>query len=498
MVEHEALAASMADGAGVDVARPVAVGATADGDGLVALESVPGRRLLDLPPDEIDDALVRAVWREVAALHRRRIAHRWCDATHVLVRPDGRPVLVDHRWSVLAADDRTLAVDVAALAVSLSLLVGAERAVSAAAAELSADQLAAALPMVQPLVLPAPLRRRVRHTDTLDAVRSEMQRVAGLEEYELADVARISLGRVVGLFGTTVLLYVALAFASNWSAISDALSGADWSYLPVLVVLAGLGFVGGALSLMGAVPNRLPFLQTTQIMFAQSFLNRFTPANAGGMALRARYLQANGTDLPVAAASVGITSLASGALQVVLIVVFAVWAGDEDVLRFDLPDASSVALAILAVLVVAGAVLVTPWGRRVVFGPLRTNVAKVWSELSGVAAQPAKLGLLFGGAFIGKITTILAFTQACRAFDIDLAFAHLGLLYMMANTVASAAPTPGGLGAIEAALVAVLTGAGVEPAVALSAVLVFRLVTYWLPVPFCYAALVDVRRRQIV
>jgi len=29
-------------------------------------------------------------------------------------------------------------------------------------------------------------------------------------------------------------------------------------------------------------------------------------------------------------------------------------------------------------------------------------------------------------------------------------------------------------------------------------VLVFRLVTYWLPVPFCYAALADVRRRQIV
>jgi undecaprenyl-diphosphatase len=416
----------------------------------------------------------------------------------VLVDGAGHPTLIDTRWAVLSADDRLLAIDVATMAASLALLVGAPRAVAAAAEVLPSEVLAEALPLVQPLVLPPPLRRRVRRTELLGEVRDELQRAAGVEEYRVADVARISLGRIVGLVGTAVLVYVALAFASNWSAIADALGDADWSYVPAVLVLAFLGFPGGALSLMGAVPNRLPFLQTTQIMFAQSFLNRFTPANAGGMALRARYLQANGAELSVAAASVGITSLASGVLQAVLLVVFAVWAGDEDVLRFDLPDVSTIAVAILVVLVVAGAVMATPWGRRTIFGPLSTTVSKIWRELSGVAAEPAKLALLFGGAFVGKITTILAFTESARAFGVDLAFPHLALLYMTANTVASAAPTPGGLGAIEAALVAVLTGAGVDPATALSITLVFRLATYWLPVPPGYVALADVRRRELV
>lgn len=498
VVEHEALAASLARRAGARVTSPLAVGTTADGDGLVVLEAVPGRPLTELHPDEIDDDLLRELWRQVAALRARRIAHRWCDASHVLVDDAGRPTLLDTRWAVLSADDRLLAIDVATLATSLALIVGPSRAVATAAEVLPADALADALPLAQPLVLPAAVRRRVRRTDLLEQVRAELQRAAGVEEYRVADIARVSVGRVVGLVGTAVLVYVALAFASNWSAISAALGDADWSYVPAILIFAFLGFPGGAVSLMGAVPDRLPFLQTTQIMFAQSFLNRFTPANAGGMALRARYLQANGADLPVAAASVGITSLASGVLQGVLLVVFAVWAGDEDALRFELPDASTVAVAILVVLVVAGAVMATPWGRRVIFGPLRTSVAKVWGELSGVAARPQKLALLFGGAFIGKITTILAFTQSCRAFDVDLAFPHLALLYMTANTVASAAPTPGGLGAIEAALVAVLTGAGVEPAVALSIVLVFRLATFWLPVPPSYLALADVRRRGVV
>jgi uncharacterized membrane protein YbhN (UPF0104 family) len=54
---------------------------------------------------------------------------------------------------------------------------------------------------------------------------------------------------------------------------------------------------------------------------------------------------------------------------------------------------------------------------------------------------------------------------------------------------AAASPTPGGLGAIEAALVAGLTGIGVPPGPAVSAVLTYRLATYWLPVLPGWAAL---------
>jgi undecaprenyl-diphosphatase len=53
---------------------------------------------------------------------------------------------------------------------------------------------------------------------------------------------------------------------------------------------------------------------------------------------------------------------------------------------------------------------------------------------------------------------------------------------MGAAAIAAAAPSPGGLGAIEAALVAGLTGVGMQPGPAVSAVLLYRLATYWLPV----------------
>ena len=48
--------------------------------------------------------------------------------------------------------------------------------------------------------------------------------------------------------------------------------------------------------------------------------------------------------------------------------------------------------------------------------------------------------------------------------------------------IAAAAPTPGGLGAMEAALVAGFTGIGMDGAIAVAIVLSYRLATYWLPI----------------
>jgi len=68
-----------------------------------------------------------------------------------------------------------------------------------------------------------------------------------------------------------------------------------------------------------------------------------------------------------------------------------------------------------------------------------------------------------------------------HAFGVSMGFAQAGALYLVANTVGSAVPTPGGVGGLEAALTAALLGAGVAGATAAAIVVLFRLATYWLP-----------------
>lgn len=491
LAEHEAYSALLAARSGVSVAPVVAAGTTVGGDGLVALEQVEGVGLDELPLEAVTDDLLDEVWRQVSLLHRQGLAHGWLTADHLLV-DDGTVTLLDLRWARHQAAPERLAADVATLVTSLALVVGAERSVAAAARALGTADLAAALPLVQPLVMPAELRKAVKdQKHVLPAVRDRLQEEAGDVDYQLADVARVGKAQLLTLLGGVVMGYVLLAFISSWSDISANLRAvAPWVYV-VLTFLASIPYVTGAGTLMAVSPAPLPFVEVVKLMFAQSFLNRFTPANAGGMALRVRYLQKHGVDLGGAAAGVGLTSVASGITQVVVIITFFVWSGSSTsgrALNFDIPKVNAIAWVVGIVSILGGLIWFTPWGRRVIGDRLVTTARQVWTTLKGIAGEPGRFVVLFGTCTISKFATITAFTVSCRAMDVTIAYPRLGLLYLTASSVASAAPTPGGLGAVEAALTAALTGVGVPPADALSAVFLFRLMTFWLPVPFGWLA----------
>lgn len=520
LVSHEAFASMLARQRGANVPEVLAVGETEGGDGILAVAVVDGVPLDELDLDQVTDEVLDAAWEQLIILREQGIAHRWLTAGHLLVTEpdptgidedaadgDGVEVIdlrtptvtvIDFRWAVRQATPAHLAADVAMLAVSLATIVGADRAVASAARVLDADALARALPLVQPLALPADVQHAISGNKAiLPLVRDRIQHAAGGAPYELADIERVGPRQVAALVGGVFITYSLLGFASNWSDITTALGRVSMVELPPLLLLSFLPFVAGAFSLISVVPRPLPFWESVEVMFGQSFLNRFTPANSGGMALRVRYLQKRGLDLGGAAAGVGLTSLASGICQVVVLVLFAAWAGSSSSATFSLPKASEVAVALLVLALVAGLVWFTPWGRRVVAKRVRTTGKQVTKTLRGLAHQPGRFVLLFGSTFVGKVAVIGAFVLSCGAVGIDLSVSRLGLLYLTASSVAAAAPTPGGVGAIEAALTAALTGVGVPSSDALSAVFLFRLLTYWLPVPFGWGAMQRLQRTVI-
>ena len=335
-----------------------------EGAMLLVVEHVDGVPLSAMTGDEIGDDLLEDMWRQVAALRSRRIAHRWLDAKHVRVR-DGAAVIVDFRSAVTAARDELLAADVVELLASTSALVGVPRAVAAARGVLGPAPLAEALPLLQPVVLRPRSREQMKPKGEMEALRVAVQEAAGVEKVELAQIQRITIKGVVSLVGSAVLAYYLISLLSDWQDIWETMKSADWSSLPWMLVLMVGSYVGGSISLMGAVNIDLAFGRTLEVMFGQSFLNRFTPANAGGMALRARYLQLAGTDLTVAAAAVGLTSAASGIVQGVLLVVFAFWGGATGAFGdISLPAASTVLLVLVAIAAVVGLVLLSGWGRE--------------------------------------------------------------------------------------------------------------------------------------
>lgn len=103
-----------------------------------------------------------------------------------------------------------------------------------------------------------------------------------------------------------------------------------------------------------------------------------------------------------------------------------------------------------------------------------------------------------GGIVQQNAGYVLALDASLRAFGAVLALPTVIGIYLVASTVGSVAPTPGGLGAVEAALVGGLTATGLPVATAVTAVLAFRTVTFWLPAPLGWIAILRLQRRGVV
>src|SRR6266496_1435281 len=473
--EHQALVAVMAERAGVAVPAIRQVIKSADGSVLLAMERVDGRSLDLIPAQRVSDTMIRELWKQVDGLHRARIAHRSLRAANVVVDGAARPWIVDFSFSELGATQRQMALDIAELLASLAVIAGADRAVAGAAAVIGRDGVAAAVPLLQPLAPSAGTRRAIaRHEGLLKQTRQAAAAVSGREDQELARIQRVrprTLLAIAAAAGAYYYLLPQLAkVGSGWHAILSA----DWAWLPLVIALSAATYLASAVALMGAVPRRLRFWPTVLAQLGSSFVNRVSPAN------------------------VGVNSLAGAVVHLILIVVFFTWAGKGLGKAFKLPSSSKLLLILAVILAVIGIVLATRPGRRFASGKLVPGLRSAAASLTRVAQNPAKMIMLFGGSALITLAYIGALAASIEAFGGGPDIVQIGAVYLAAAAIAAAAPTPGGLGPLEAALASLLTGVGMAAGPAFSAVLLYRLATYWLPVAPGWLSWRVLQRREYV
>ena len=531
-MEHEALAQRAAADAGARVAPVRGIVASPYGSvGLLedrvdggpvavvavhpASQSPPGPAVVPAPtPDEapvagprpaptavpaptLDRALVEDVWRQVEALHRARIAHRNLDLHDVWVTPQGRAELRGFDGAALAATDRDLALDRAQLLVSTALIMGAEAAVEVAVSAIGATVLTTAVPYLQPLALPSHTRRAWRNDKpVLDGLRSAIAQATGVEPAPLARLDRIRPRTAMSLAAFVVAFYVLLPQFGDFGDTVDAASDANWWWLAPMMLGSAATIVFAALSFVASVPEPIPFLPALRMQVASSFLSRIAPANTGTLAVGVRFLQRAGLDPGPAAAAVGLSTLAGFVVHLALMGAFLLWVGSSDV-GFSLPQADVIFIVITVALSTSGLVIgLVPAVRRRVLPPLLAQVRNAASSLADVLTDPVRVIGLIGGSTGITGSFILTLAAAVAAFGGGVSFPEVGAAYLVAAALGSAAPTPGGLGAVEAALVTALTGYGMSSGPAVSAALTFRLVTYWMPMIPGWFTFQQMQRRE--
>lgn len=490
-VEHEAFLALLAVQAGVRTPNPRLAAALTSRNAVLVQDRVQATGLDDLTADEITDEMIADLWDQVARLRSASIAHRDLRLGNMMVDSDGHAWLIDFGFAENAASRHRLAQDVAELLASLATVVGVERALTPAVARLGTEAVGEAVPLLQlPALSGATTTALKQQKGLLDELRTAVAAAAGLEALELEKIERFKWAIILELVVLAASMYLLLPeFTSLWDN-RDILEKARW-WLVFVGFLASAGtYVFDATELKAASVVPLNLWHTMQARLASSFANRFAPAGIGGAGVTIRYLQRSGSDLVTATGVYGLSGLAGVIVPTIVTLLCALAAGKSDPIKL---GGGTLPIVLIGIGVVLGLVGVI-WFVRPVHKKVIPSIKEAGHNLAQVFREPARAIRLFGSQLGVTLLYVAAFVASCRAFGVTTSTPLLGFLYLTGSTVGNAAPTPGGLGAVEALLTGALISVGVESGVAVAAVLTFRLLTFWLPVPVGAWSLANLRK----
>ncbi|MCL8015400.1 lysylphosphatidylglycerol synthase transmembrane domain-containing protein [Streptomyces sp. AS02] len=545
-LEQEALLAYAAIAAGANAPKLIATSELGPDAVMLVYEHTGGHTLDSLPDEEITDDLLRGTWHQVKALQSRRIAHRRLVGDAILVDRSGKVIITDLRIGEIAANNLLLRMDISQLLVTLGLRVGAERAVASAVSVLGPDAVADCLPMLQPIALSrstrATLRRlareraqrereavleasrhakqarseeatddagpvldkpdkktvraqaraekraidealdEAREEDLLTQIRHEVLLIRPQAPVEPARLERVRPRTLMSFIAGAIAAYFLLTQLTHIE-FGPLVANAQWGWVAAAVLFSACSYLAAAMALLGFVPERVPFRRTVLAQVAGSFVKIVAPAAVGGVALNTRFLQRAGVRPGLAVASVGASQLFGLGCHILMLLAFGYLTGTEKT-----PSLSPSRTVIAGLLTVAVLVLVVtsvPFLRKFVVTRVRSLFAGVVPRMLDVLQRPQKLVTGIGGMLLLTACFVMCLDASIRAFGSEstsLSLASVAVVFLAGNALGSAAPTPGGVGAVDVTLTVGLIAVGLPSEVAAPAVLLFRMLTLWLPV----------------
>src|SRR5690606_7989681 len=396
---------------------------------------------------------------------------------------NGRVLFGGFSLAEYGATDVQIQADIAQLLVTTTAIYGAEAAVNAAIAAVGKDTVLTASRRLTKSAVPARIRKSIDNAgEVIAAARDEVKRQTGADQIDVETITRFNRRQVIQLVLLVALVYVAYPFISTVPTFFSELRSVTWWWALAGLAVSASKYVGAAAALWACANGMVSFRNLTIMQVANTFAATTTPAGVGGLALSTRFLQKGGLGAVRATAAVALQQSVQLTTHIVLLIVFSVAAGTSADLSQFVPDATILYLVVGAALGVIGIAMLVPRLRRWLGTAVRPRLEEVVADLTALAREPARLALIVAGCGITTLGAALALWASIEAFGGDTSFVTVTIVTMIGGTLASAAPTPGGIGAVEAALIGGLAAFGVPAAIAVPAVLLYRVLTVWIPV----------------
>jgi uncharacterized protein (TIRG00374 family) len=318
------------------------------------------------------------------------------------------------------------------------------------------------------------------------------------DEFEPRRLAR----RTLEIVGVLVVVGLALLLAPGLGQVRDLLTQARPEWVALAVAFEALSCVSYVLMFRPIFCNSMPWRTSWEIGLSELGAGSIVPASgAGGLALGAWVLRQGGMPAQrIASRSVAfflikssVNFIAVAALGIVM--ALGLFGPDLSLWLTALPAAGAL-LVIAAVLVVprlgVGAPVPADAGRT------RRAMREVRKALVGgttEAVQIVRSGnlLVIAGSLGYWAWDNAALWATFHAFGFSPPIAVILLGYLIGQ-LGGLLPLPGGLGGIDGGLIGTLIVYGTPAAVTTAAVLVYRVILFWLPLLVGAVAFISLRR----
>ncbi len=492
-VEHESLVMLLAKERHVPVPELVTVGTTSLDDAILVTELF-DHTLADLSPDDVEDALLSSLWTELDQLHRADISHGSIDAAHVWFDTSGTMQLMGFGDSVIHPTDDQRRQDDASMLVMTTLGVGADRAIAAARQVKGDEAVVAMLPFLQTAALNTRLRHNVKTQKLkLGPLRKQVAAAIDVDAPQPRQLTRVTWKSVLMLAFVGFAAYTIIGGLADvgFDTILNTLSDARWGFVLLGLFLAAATNWTDAVALAAISPRPIPVGVTTIEQFAIGFVNIAVPSAAGQVATNARFFEKFGVS-PVTSTTTGaISSLIGFVAQIILVVLtIVVGAGSIDLSELQ-GGGGAIRLVVMALAIFVGVAIVValvPAWRKWAIGVLRGPLDEMKNAFK-ILEDPKSAVVALGGALGTQILYGAGFAMCVLAVGGSISLGEAIFINVAVSLFAGLMPVPGGIGVTEAGMTAGLAAVGVDSDVALSAVLVYRLVSYYLPPLWGYLSL---------
>ncbi|MFD0705292.1 YbhN family protein [Alloscardovia venturai] len=482
ITHHHMLMLLAVRNAGIDAIKPYAV-AERNESSLLFLEE--NTTLSHAELSEITAHDVASICEYLSRAHARGITHRHISANSLARTRDGHLIIAGWENGDTSSSATNIAVDRIQLLTLLSMKLGIEETITQARQVWSDDTLSKLAPFIQKVVIPSSVRDLPQwNRSFINDLRSALAALAQDDEadnVEVVQLSRFNLRTFISSLLVVVALVVILTQLNLHSVITSVETANPW-FAALSLVAGCASWIGSALTL-GSYTDKdkryIPGIFVSQI--AQSFAAVSMPAGVGPAFVNLRFLRKSGHKSTAATAAMSAVVAVQFATTFVVMVLLGLFTGNNGLTKM-LPTGTLAIVIAVLVLIITLSMIIPPI-RKLILTKLLPVVKNYARQLALLLTQPGRLTIAAAGSVFQNLMLGLSFWAALHAFGSSAGYIETTFIFLVANTLGSAAPTPGGLGGVETTLTVAFTGVGIPSAVALSATLLFRVMTYWLRIP---------------